>query len=199
MEQIRIFCGGSTAACRYACDCLKRIGVKIISAPDESPEYLLLDTPSFQSSGALRNGGDLRTLLNPLPREMIVCGGNLSHPDLGGYETIDFLQDEEYLCRNAKITAECALDVAMPLMGRMFYRCPVLIIGWGRIGKCLAQILKALEAEVTVAVRDPKQKAVLPALGYRGLLISQADLQYRPISGAESEGSIPLQRELRQN
>lgn len=173
MEQFRIFCGGTTAACRYACDYLRSLGFVISPSPDEETQYLFLDTPSFRSNGTLRGGGELRTILRPLSRDVIVCGGTLHHPELEGLDTIDFLRDEEYLCRNAKITAECALDVAMPLMGRMFFRCPILILGWGRIGKCLSQILKALESEVTVAVRDPKQKAILRAMGYRALLISE--------------------------
>lgn len=175
MEQIRISCAGTTAACRWARDCLEYLGVRICRTGEESPDYLLLDVPSFQANGALRGGGDIRRLLEKLPREITVCGGNLNHPALAEVKTIDFLLDEEYLCRNARITAECALDVAMPLMGRMFYRCPILILGWGRIGKCLAQLLKAMEADVTVAVRNPGQKAMLRALGFRGVLIQKLE------------------------
>lgn len=173
MEQLRIFCAGATAACRHACDYLKSLGFALCGEPDADVNYLLLDTPGFQPDGSLRCGGEIEPLLARLPQDIIVCGGNLSHPGLQGYGVVDFLRDEEYLCSNARITAECALDVAMPLMGRMFYRCPVLIIGWGRIGKCLGQILKALEADVTIAVRDAKQQAMLRALGYRALLISE--------------------------
>ena len=54
---------------------------------------------------------------------------------------------------------------------------PVLIIGWGRIGKCLANLLKAVGAEVTVAVRSPSDAAMLEALGYRHLLLPHCPAQ----------------------
>ena len=96
----------------------------------------------------------------------MICGGNLSNPKLETYETVDFLQDEIYLCENACITAECALDVALPYLSRTLRHCPVLIIGWGRIGKCLAQLLKSIGADVTVAARNPGHRAILHALGF---------------------------------
>jgi dipicolinate synthase subunit A len=43
--------------------------------------------------------------------------------------------------------------------------CPVLIIGWGRIGKCLAQLLQKAGAEVSVAARKSTDRAMLTALG----------------------------------
>jgi dipicolinate synthase subunit A len=44
--------------------------------------------------------------------------------------------------------------------------CKTLIIGWGRIGKCLAPLLKALGAKVTVAARKEADRAILEATGY---------------------------------
>ena len=43
--------------------------------------------------------------------------------------------------------------------------CKVLVIGWGRIGKCLAALLKGLEADVTVVARKETDRAILHALG----------------------------------
>ena len=44
--------------------------------------------------------------------------------------------------------------------------CPVLIVGWGRIGKCLAALLRQLGAHVSVYARKESDKAMLLALGY---------------------------------
>ena len=44
--------------------------------------------------------------------------------------------------------------------------CQVLVIGWGRIGKCLAVLLKKLGAQVLVAARKETDRAMLDALGY---------------------------------
>jgi len=42
-----------------------------------------------------------------------------------------------------------------------------LVVGWGRIGKCLAQLLRQLGSIVTVSARKPSDRAILEALGYR--------------------------------
>ena len=48
-------------------------------------------------------------------------------------------------------------------------RCPVLILGWGRIGKCLGRLLRQLGADVTVYTRKQTDRATLTALGYQTL------------------------------
>ena len=166
MDETLIFPAGSTQGCRFAADYLERFGYDLAKKPGEHVRYLLLDVPSFSADGRLRGGGDIRSILSVLPQNIMICGGNLSHPALEDYETVDFLKDEAYLCDNAYITAECALDVALPYLKCTLRDCPVLIIGWGRIGKCLAQLLKAIGADVTIAARNPDHRAMAYALGY---------------------------------
>lgn len=169
MDKNLVFAAGSTSACRFACKYLIKQHVSVTDQPGKDIRYLLLDIPSFGSVGALRGGGKVETILEQLPRDILICGGNLSHPALDEYETVDFLKDEVYLCENAYITAECALDVALPYLKRTIRGCSVLIIGWGRIGKCLAQLLKNLDARVTIAARSHKDRAMIQALGYKAL------------------------------
>ena len=166
MKNRFIYCAGSTEASRFACTYLKEAGLPVIDCPGPHITHLLLDIPSFAESGRMRMGGNIRTLLEMLPADVTVYGGNLDHPDLKNHRVVDFLKDETYLAENAYITAECALDVALPYLPVTLRSCPVLVIGWGRIGKCLAQLLKALGAEVTVAARNPSDRAILQALGY---------------------------------
>ena len=128
--------------------------------------HLLLDIPSFGNDGLLRSGEDIKRILEILPRYTTVIGGGLEHPALEDHRCIDLLKDEMYLASNAAITAECALKVAAQMMNYTFSGCSVLIIGWGRIGKCLAQLLKAIGANVTVAARKLSDQAMAQALGY---------------------------------
>ena len=48
-------------------------------------------------------------------------------------------------------------------------KCKVLIIGWGRIGKCLTRLLRAMEADLTVAARKETDRATAHALGYAAI------------------------------
>lgn len=101
-----------------------------------------------------------------LPQSITVAGGNLQHPALQSYRTFDFLQDPYFLAQNAAITAECALKVAAPLLKTTLVETPTLILGWGRIGKCLGQILRELHCPVTIASRKESDLAMIQALGY---------------------------------
>lgn len=166
MEKRLIFCSGNTKASRYAAAYLRDLGLPVTDQPSDQVKHLLLDVPSFEAGGNLRLGGSIEHLLALFPKDITVYGGNLNHPALSGYTTVDFLQDKSYLAENAYITAECALDVAMPYLKTTLRRCPVLILGWGRIGKCLGQLLKAVGADVTVAARKEADRAMLQALGY---------------------------------
>lgn len=166
MDKRLIFCAGNTKAARYARTYLNALGLPVTATPSENVGHVLLDVPSFEAGGNLRLGGCVEELLLKLPGDCKIYGGNLSHPGLSNHETVDFLQDECYLAENAHITAECALDVAMPYLKVTLRHCPVLILGWGRIGKCLGQLLKIMGADVTVAARKVSDRAILHALGF---------------------------------
>lgn len=173
MHPTLLFPAGTTQACRHAAHLLSDQGIPTIDHPAPDVTHLLLDVPSFLPDGSLRGGGDLNSLLSMLPPTVTVIGGNLSHPDLAGHPLWDLLRDPDYLCQNAAITAHCALEVAAPLLPTTFADTPTLILGWGRIGKCLAQLLHPVSPLLTVAARDPAQRGLLHALGYHAADFSQ--------------------------
>lgn len=166
MESKRLYCAGGTAAVRYAGEYLRRFYIETTDRPGPEVGTVLLDVPSFGPDGTLRMGGTVENLLAQLPRDVTICGGNLDHPALEGFRCIDFLRDPQYLAENAYITAECAVEIALSYLPMTLRRCPVLVIGWGRIGKCLGQIFSALGADLTVAARKASDRAVCCALGY---------------------------------
>lgn len=160
---------GSTQACVCAASRLKQHGAALVDHPTPEVTHLLLDIPSFDGLGRLRGGGELQPVLERLPASITVIGGNLKHPALKDYQTLDLLQDAGYLAENAAITADCALRAAAPALKHAFRQCPTLVIGWGRIGKCLAQLLRAIGTPVTVAARKETDRAMIRALGYDAL------------------------------
>ena len=167
MTNCLIYPIGDSPGCRFAAEFLKQNRFELVDHPTPEVTHLLLDAPSFGNDGMLRGGGDIERVLEMLPQYITVIGGNLAHPAVENYRCIDLLQDEMYLASNAAITAECALQIAAPMVKRTFSGSSALIIGWGRIGKCLAKLLKAIGADVTVAARKPQDRAMLQALGYR--------------------------------
>ena len=181
MKSTLIFPAGTTEAIRFAAEQLHRNGIPLIDHPSPEITHLLLDVPSFGAEGNLRDGRKLSALLERLPENVTVIGGNLIHPDLAGYQTFDLLQKEDYLCPNAAITAECALRIAALELKTTFRDTPTLVIGWGRIGKCLAQLLQAMGAPVSVAARKEKDRAMLCALGFNAIGMDDSIGKYRLI------------------
>ena len=165
MVQNTIFCAGSTSAVKYAAEILQRNGWTIQSAPSDETKFVLLDVPSMDPCGNLRNGGSLQTLLNAIPTDAVILGGALDNPLLCGRKTIDLLKNETYLAENAKITAYCTLPIILDSIPVTFENTSILIIGWGRIGKSLAEMLHLLKADVTVASRNPENEAEIRTMG----------------------------------
>ena len=159
MDNILIYPVGFSNSCHYASDFLRRKGFPLTDHPMPEITHLLLDVPS---SGKY----DLENLLPMLPPDVTVIGGNLGPLPLNQHRRIDLLQNPYYLARNAAITAECALQAAAPYLHTTFADSPTLILGWGRIGKCLAKLLSACGCPVTVAARKAQDRAMLEALGY---------------------------------
>lgn len=160
MNQVLLYPVGSSESCRYAAGILEKSGILLTDHPTPEITHLLLDIPTRYCSG-------LKELLRRVPKGITVIGGNLDQELWNGYRTDDLLKDPYYLTKNAAITADCALKVAAPLLKSTFADSPALILGWGRIGKCLARMLSALGCPVTVAARKDADRAMLEALGYR--------------------------------
>lgn len=154
------FCtAGSTAALKYAAATLWADGWEY----DASAKILLLPVPSFDSDGRIMGGGRLEDCLTD---DTIVFGGHLNHKALDGHICIDLLQDHRYLAENAAITAHCALRYALEGSPAILQDSCVLVVGWGRIGKCLSDLLKKLGAKVSIYARKESDRAMAVALGF---------------------------------
>ena len=175
MEGFKFHLAGHTAALKYAGELLHNTGCTLLPHPCTEVTHLLLPVPSFEPDGTIKGGGNLPDLLSHLSKDVVIMGGNLSRPELKECHCIDFLKDPVYTARNSNITAHCALRLAMNKLPVTLEGLQVLVIGWGRIGKCLAQLLKSIGAQVTVAARKESDRAMLCALGYRTLNTQSID------------------------
>lgn len=168
MQQPIFYTVGENAALVHAKNRLQQWGYTLSPVANGHVTHLLLPVPSFDASGFIRGGGRLDDVLRWLPETVTIVGGNL--PALP-YRCIDLLQDEFYLSENAAITAQCAM--ALLRQNRALDGAKVLLIGWGRIAKRLAPLLRDAGAEVTVAVRRACVLAALVGDGQAAVDIGQ--------------------------
>lgn len=162
----------NNAAISSAINHLQCAGCTFSDSPDNIT-HLLLPIPSLSPDGTIRGGGDFSQVLSESPKDICIIGGNL--PPLTDYRVYDLLKDPGYLAENAYITAHCAVRMLLNKLPTALRGCRILVIGWGRIGKCLAALLKGLEADVTVAARKESDRAMIQALGYHAADTAQLD------------------------
>lgn len=177
MNSLKLLLSGSSPALPYAGAMLSQAGAEVVQEPSDDTAVVLLPVPSFDGQGNIKGGGSPESLLQKLPKNVLILGGNLNHPVFQDYETVDLLQDPDYAAQNAAITAHCAIREAMDRLPATLEGLSVLVIGWGRIGKCLARLLRGLDARVTIAARKEADRAMATALGYAA--IPMAEIQSR--------------------
>ena len=83
-----------------------------------------------------------------------------------GLNPVDYYESEAFQISNALITAEGAISIFMSKKNITVNGSSCAVAGYGRIGKCLADRLKKLGAEVTVTARSERDLAWAKINGY---------------------------------
>lgn len=177
--------------------CAEPAAVDMCGSPEAAvcnADVLLLPIPlsrdRLQVNGTTLAISALTALLRP--GMTVLCGmpdGDWAHAaEQKGIRVIDYSRDEIFTIRNALPTAEGAVAIAMNEMRRTLFDSRVMVVGYGRIGKLLADLLIRMGARVTVAARKSTDLAVAALHGCQTWLISRT---------AENEGytlSAPRER-----
>lgn len=182
MKKTVFYFHGNNAALEYAAAYLHHAGATVVLTPGPDVTHLVLPVPSFDEDGRIRGGGSIFGILGELSEDVTIIGGGLGNGLLAQYRALDLLHDPDYVTANAAITAHCCVKLLYQRLPTVPADMKMLIIGWGRIGKCLARLLRGLDVNVTVAARNPRDRAMLGALGYDTADPGNLDLQgYRVI------------------
>ena len=100
---------------------------------------------------------------NKIPENaLVLSGGN----PFNNRKVTDYLKLDDYAILNAIPTAEGAIAYAIENTQKMLFKSNVLVVGFGRVGKVLANRLYALGAKVTVSARNLFDKGLIKAFGY---------------------------------
>ena len=95
-------------------------------------------------------------------REQLIlcCNYNFS-----GRNSVDYGAFDSYALLTAIPTAEGAIKIAIENTDYTLWKSDILVIGYGRVGKILANRLKALGANVTVSARKPADFGLAESVG----------------------------------
>ena len=160
---------------------VRRVGVPNSEDDDPGPleaisgsEILVLPMMPWKNGPLTVNGVEItpKEVMERAEKGAVILAGQLPETverDFGeaGLRCVNMLEQETFLRDNAAITAEGAIYTAMGAMERKLAGANTLVIGYGRIGRCLAKGLKALDAAVTVSSRREENHAELSNQGMK--------------------------------
>ncbi len=100
-----------------------------------------------------------------------VCAAGLVAPSVRrlaeslGIHVVSYRDSEAFAWKNAVLTADGAIQVAIGASGYGIFQRPVGILGYGRVGRTLARRLALLGAQVSVWDREPMHRAEAESQG----------------------------------
>lgn len=164
---------GTDARQQAAAQALRQAGYQVVGAEGAGSAHIILLPMPMDADQA-----DLARILRAARPGTLALGGRISEPvqraaDAAGVELVDYFARPELICLNAVPTAEGCLALLMQLRARTIWESPFLVLGYGRIGRAVAERLAVLGGQVTVAARSPEQRASARCAGCRAAAISQ--------------------------
>lgn len=145
-------------------------GASVILLPfPTSTDGVRINCP-LDSTGVLSDV-KLSTITKLADKDCVVIGGKIPLAfgvlaNERGLVVCDMLSSEAFEIKNAYITAEAALSIAMNSLSKNIRGARVAVTGFGRIAKQLSRLLGTLGAQVTVAARKDSDLAYASTLGY---------------------------------
>jgi dipicolinate synthase subunit A len=115
-----------------------------------------------------RNDVTLEEFIECLEGKKLIAGNIIIKDELEekGIESIDLFRREEFTVLNTIATAEGTIQLAMEETSRTVHGSNVLVMGFGRIGKVLANMLDGIGAKVYCEARKDEDIAWIKAYGY---------------------------------
>lgn len=172
---------GNSKRHRHLYESLKSLGYEVDLLVDSkvlpqrlTHEVIVLPIPTLNGRGKLNLETDCpiepEELLSRLDRKSLVITCNFESKE---YNTIDLNKRDDFAYLNAIPTAEGAIYHAIDQSETSLFEQKILITGFGRVAKLLADRIKGMASDVTIAARSRRDKSYARALGFNVTEISE--------------------------
>lgn len=147
-----------------------------------SSKYIILPVPASRNKKVINapfSNADIvlsEKLFSNLKNKVVFAGivsSLLEDVKLSSLHIRDYYQREDFLIPNALLTAEGAVSIALKEYGKSIFSSRCLVVGFGRIGKILAKLLKNMGAKVTVSARNVKDISLAKISGFETTNVSK--------------------------
>ena len=179
---------GGDRRMEIAADFLRGAGHDVRRLADESPrkdlfaplDLLVLPYPATKDGEHIA-ATSLSFEALPLTAHTALFGGRLPKLWRQDRRSGDAEENEEYLRGNAYLTAAAGVATALRAGERAFFRVSAAVLGYGRIGKETAKMLRALGADTTVYVRREAAVAEAASDGFPARLLKETQALPHPL------------------
>ena len=125
----------------------------------------------------LKNEIQINELLEKMRRKILIAG-NISEDVKSvakkyDIKVIDIMKSEKLAILNTIATAEGTIELLIANTNTILFDSKVLILGFGRVAKTLAQRLKGLSKNVACASRETDELAWIEVLGYEKIDLNE--------------------------
>ncbi len=147
-----------------------------------SSKYIILPVPASRNKKVINapfSNSDIvlsEKLFSNLKNKVVFAGivsSLIEDVKPSGLYIRDYYQREDFLIPNALLTAEGAVSIALKEYGKSIFSSRCLVVGFGRIGKILAKLLKNMGAKVTVSARSVKDVSLAKISGFETTNVSK--------------------------
>lgn len=147
-----------------------------------SSKYIILSVPASRNKKVINapfSNSDIvlsEKLFSNLKNKVVFAGivsSLIEDVKPSGLYIRDYYQREDFLIPNALLTAEGAVSIALKEYGKSIFSSRCLVVGFGRIGKILAKLLKNMGAKVTVSARSVKDVSLAKISGFETTNVSK--------------------------
>lgn len=119
----------------------------------------------------------IKDIINYSKKKILIAGSIKKEAcklaDDNDVQIIDLMKEENLTILNTIATAEGALEIAIKKTKRILHGSNVLVLGYGRVARVVAQKFAALSAKVTCAARKPEAFAWIEVDGHESLNINK--------------------------
>ena len=162
----------------------KNYSVSHYKRTDEIPDYIDADYIIFPVP-TIKNGKvNMEGTRRVLPEEIMKTAKSNAlaitcKQPLHGYSFCDIYEREDFSYLNAIPTAEGAIKIAMDESEISISKRNILILGFGRVGKILADRLRGLKCNITICARSLRDIYYAKALGLNTLYLKDLKKEIR--------------------
>lgn len=158
---------------------LKKLYEEYIVNDINKADYIIMPTPLTKDGKNITGGDNIDKVIESIEHKTVFAGKipkDVARKfEIHDIKYYDLMEQEDLAIKNAIPTSEGVILKILQEQKETIYSSNILVLGFGKCGKILADRLKALKANVFCEARKKKDLALIDSLGYNSVDITKIE------------------------